>query len=104
MTSLYFILKNTVLTFVLVSLLQIQLGSKTLETYLMSFIRNSFAPTFLGQTKNPQSEKEVLSPKQLKDLKSKIKESSFYKDAKSSVKKTIMKEVQSLYLEESTKE
>jgi|GEM_PF-3629198 len=45
MTSLYFILKNTVLTFVLVSLLQIQLGSKTLETYLMSFIRNSFAPT-----------------------------------------------------------
>ena len=104
MSSLYFILKNTVLTFVLVSLLQIQLGSKTLETYLMSFIRNNFAPTFLGQSKNPESQKEVLSPKQIKDLKAKIKKSDFYKDAKSSVKKTIMKEVQSLYLEESSDE
>lgn len=97
MGTLYFVLKNTVLTFVLVSFLQVKIGSKSLETYLMGFVRGTLAPQFLGQKPIEMNGSLNFSKDQIESIKSKLKESDFYKDAKTSVKEAIIEEVQGLY-------
>jgi hypothetical protein len=99
MGTAYFILKNTVLTFVIVSLLQIEVGSKTLETYLMRFVRSSLAPKFLGQEPIEIDGSMNFSKEQLNSIKDKIRQSEFYKEAKSSVRETMIEEIQSIYQE-----
>ena len=98
MGSLYFILKNTVITFMIVSFLQIKVGSKTLETRLMSLVRESLAPKFLGHEPFEMDGMQ-FSKDQIKDIKSKVKESDFYKEATSGMREAIMEEMQTMFKE-----
>jgi len=100
MGTLYFVLKNTVLTFVIVSFMQINIGSKTVETYIMNFVRSTLAPQFLGREPIEIDGRLQFSKDQIESIKSKLKKSDFYKDAKSSAKKAILEEVQGLYSNE----
>jgi len=104
MGTAYFVLKNTVLTLVIVSFLQIKLGSKTLETYLMGFVRESLAPKFLGHEPIEIDGTMNFSKNQVESIKQKFRKSEFYKEAKEGVKETLMEEIQSLYNKEDLSE
>lgn len=99
MGTAYFVLKNTVLTFMIVSFLQIEVGSKTLETRLMGFVRKSLAPKFLGREPIEIDKSMDFTQNQVESIKGRIKNSEFYKDAKSGMREAIMEEIQSLFKE-----
>ena len=100
MGTAYFVLKNTVLTLVIVSFLQIKLGSKTLETYLMGFVRETLAPKFLGHEPIEIDGSMRFNKNQVESIKQRFRKSEFYKEAKEGVKETLMEEIQSLYNDE----
>lgn len=105
MGTFYFVLKSTVITFVLVSLLQIKLGSQTLEFRLMNLIRTDLAPMFLDKDKLQINRNSVeFSKEQLHSIKEKIKNSDALKNAKDGAKDMLLEEIQSLFQNEKNKD
>ncbi len=94
MGSLYFIFKNTVITIVIVCFLQLKFKEKTLENRLMSFLRLTATPKFLG-TKSPYTTSQYLkiTPQDLKEIRKKIYDSSILKNIKNSVKELFLNEM-----------
>lgn len=101
MGTLYFVLKNTAITFILVSLLQIKIGSKTMESRLMNLIRSDFAPMFLDNNRLELNGRSVkFSKEQLDSLKEKIKNSEALKNARAGAKDMLLDEIQKIFNEE----
>ena len=103
MEMAYFILKNVVITFVIVNLLQMRVDSKPIETHLMGFVRKTLAPQFLGKESLEIDESLKFTQNQIDSIKEKIRDSGFYKKAQSNMKKTILEEIQSLFKEKQKK-
>ena len=99
MGTAYFVLKNTALTFMIVSFLQLEVDSKSLEIHLMDVVRKNLAPKFLGHEPISIDSNKNFTQDQIESIKIKIKDSEFYKEAKSSMRETIMREVQSFFKE-----
>ena len=98
MGSIYFFLKNMVITFVVVSILQINIGSKTMEQRLMSLVRKDLAPMFLDKDKLLVDGDPVqLTRKQMESLKKEIKNSETYKKAKAGAKEVLLDEIQDIF-------
>ena len=98
MSTLYFVLKNTAITFVLVSLLQIKIGSQTVEFRLMSLVRSELAPMFLDKEKLELNGKPVrFTKEQLSSIKEKIKNSEALKNAKAGAKDMLLDEIQNIF-------
>jgi hypothetical protein len=94
MSSLYFVVKNSILTFVIVCLLQVKFGSKTIENRLMNWIRKDLAPTFLGtETVYESTPKIELSPETISKLRKKVYQSSVFKNIKNSAKEIFLNEI-----------
>jgi len=92
--SLYFVVKSSVLTVVIVCLLQIQFRDQTLEDRLMDFVRTSLAPQMLGQEQARIDQSTYkMSPKDMAALKKKVFESEALKDVRSNVKSLFLKEM-----------
>lgn len=94
MGTIYFILKNSIITIVIVCLLQIQFGDKTLEDRLMTFVRTTVAPSFLGTETTYIKEKSLhVSPTDLGEIRKKIYDSPLFKGVKSGAKEVFLKEM-----------
>lgn len=94
MGSLYFVLKNSIITIIIVCLLQIQISSKSLEERLMTFVRHTIAPKFLGtETTYITNESLQLSPKDLGNIRKKIYNSSAFKGLQKNAKDVFLKEM-----------
>lgn len=92
--SLYFVVKSSVITFLIVCLLQIQFHNKTLEDRLMKFVRKTLAPQVLGkESVNLNHRKYRLEPKEMAELKKRIFESDALKGVKKSAKAIFFKEM-----------
>lgn len=114
MGTLYFIIKNSIVTLALVSLMQIQFGGRSLESRLMNYIRHDLAPNFLGAREDTyiKSSELKLHPEDLVALRKKIYESPYLSGVKDSAKEIFMKEIsdimkkreEALFPEETKKE
>ena len=104
MSTLYFVLKNTAITFVLVSLLQIKIGSQTMEYRLMNLIRSDLAPMFLDKEKVELNGNSIeFSREQLDSIKERIKNSEALKNAKAGAKEMLLDEIQNIFNKEENK-
>ncbi len=94
MGNIYFILKNSIITIIVVCLLQIKIGANTLEDRLMSFVRLTVAPKFLGrETAYITNESLQLTPQDLGKLRQKIYSSPIFEGAKKNAKELFLKEM-----------
>lgn len=92
--TLYFVIKSTVVTFLIVCLLQIQFRDRTIEDRLMSFVRDSLAPQVLGDESIAIDHKKYrMSPKDIKSLRKKVFESNALKGVKKSAKSLFFEEM-----------
>lgn len=94
MGSLYFIIKNAVVTVVVVCLLQIQIGGKTLEDRLMGFVQGSVAPKFLGTETTYNKKNPVkMTPKDLGEIRKRIYNNKLFDGVKKGAKDLFLKEM-----------
>ncbi|MGH1468890.1 MAG: hypothetical protein ACRBBP_08445 [Bdellovibrionales bacterium] len=94
MGNIYFILKNSIITIIIVCLLQIKLGASTLEDKLMTFVRQTVAPKFLGkETAYITSESLQLTPQDLGKIRSKIYNNPMFDGVKKNAKELFLKEM-----------
>lgn len=95
MGSLYFIAKNTIFSLILVCLLQIKVFNKSLENYLMDFVRQSLATKFLNvdSTTYKKSNEIRITQKDLKEIRKKIFESPFLVEVKDQAKELFYDEL-----------
>ncbi len=100
MGSLYFIIKNTVLTVIIVCFMQIQFGGKSIEHRLMGFVRKTVAPKFLGTETTYIKEKSLAIDH--KDLQ-KIRNNKVFDGVKTKAKDLFFKEMNEV-IKESQKE
>jgi len=93
--NLYFVVKSTVITFVIVCLLQIQFQNRSLETRLMSFVRTTLAPQVLGSNDKKINHSDfTINPKEMNALKKRIFESDAFKGVGKSAKAVFIKEME----------
>lgn len=101
MGTIYFILKSIITSISIVCLLQIKLGSSTLETKLMNAIRNNIAPQILDiKSEYSDSQKIKIGPSDFKKLRKKIYESEALKSMKKKTKELLLKEMAEIEFKE----
>ncbi len=94
MGSLYFILKNSIITILIVCLLQIQFSNLSLEDRLMTFVRNNVAPNFLGAETTYINKKSIhMTPADLGEIRKKIYNSSIFSGLKKNAQDVLLKEM-----------
>lgn len=99
--NLYFIAKSSIITFMIVCLLQIQFKNKTLEDRLMNFVRTSLAPTVLGLEKiNINHDDFTMSPEEIVMIRTKILNSDALKGVRKNVKKVFIREMENVLKEQ----
>ncbi len=104
MGSLYFIFKNTLITIVIICLLQFEFKGKTLENRLTNFIHLTAVPKFLGtKTTNITAQSLQITSQDLKKIRAKIYNNPVFKDIKNNIKEVFLKEVTSVIKESENK-
>ena len=94
MGTLYFIIKNSIVTVIIVCLLQIQIAGKTFEERLMGFVQKTVAPKFLGtETTYVHENKLKMSPKDLSGIREKIYNNKMFDGVKKGAKDLFLKEM-----------
>lgn len=97
MGTLYFVVKNTIVTIVVVTLMQVSLLGKTIEDRVMNFVRGNFAVKFLGTEHISLNENSLeLSPKQITEIRKRFGESAFMKMIKTQATEMMKEELKSL--------
>jgi hypothetical protein len=105
MGTLYFILKSTITSIFIVCLLQIKLGSSTLEFKLMNLIRNKLAPQILNIDSDYDSVQKIkIGPSDFKKLRKKIYESEALKSVQKKTKELLLKEMAEIEFQKTTKD
>lgn len=98
MGTLYFVLKSSVVSFFIVCLLQIKIGSSTFEDRLMSFARKTLAPQVLNvETDYIKPGKYKIDAKDLKKVKDRIYKSKVLKDVRKKTKDLFLKEMADVF-------
>ncbi len=97
MGTLYFVIKNSIVTLSIVTLMQISVLGKTIEDRIMNFVRGNFAVRFLGTEHMTLNEESLeLSPEQIKEIRSRFGESAFMKMVKSQAKELLKEELKNM--------
>lgn len=94
MGTIYFILKNSIITIVIVCLLQLKFGDKTIEDRVMGFVRLTVAPKFLDTETTYITKKSMkLNASDLNGIRKKIYNNPVFKEVKNSAKELFLKEM-----------
>ena len=98
MGTLYFIAKSSILTFVIVCLLQVEFQSKSLEDRLMGYIRQQLAPKVLGVDTTYINPKDYrITPEEISEIRQKIYESESLKGIQTKARELLLKEMAEIF-------